>query len=443
MDHNNNNSNSNNNENEEESTMKPLYGMLGVSSDASQSEIRDVYLKKSRQYHPDRGGDHQWFIQLNSAYVILSDPERRRVYDMWPGSIEDPTQLDLLAKYMPTKSKFSEFYTLLAHAVVDRFFSFKAHIIAAALSIQRDAPNIHLNLSHIAAFPIVHLLVDNIIEKLIDRKLLQQQEKQQQKKQQQDNNNNNNKKQQQQQGKFEEMMLSPMKRALVIEVLATLIAAPFELYAYRAFRSKYEGNTWFDYFTLGTANDFSPLKRMFHNTALYLRCFVSSDLKYLIGLSAFRVGYTLTSYFLSSMADYCNHRALLAGVEHKLRQRNKQNDEIDEDEEDSDSDSDNNDRDSDNEDDDDEEDEEEEEKDSDQSKSAKEIVWKGASYGAKFLSYFVPASMFSVYRLFYNIESPRISYFSQSLFRSAFLDTVSVSFFDFLHTTIDNNEINI
>jgi len=59
-----------------------LYESLGLNKNASQDEIRKAYYKLSKTNHPDRGGDPEKFKEINHAHEILSDPERRQMYDM-------------------------------------------------------------------------------------------------------------------------------------------------------------------------------------------------------------------------------------------------------------------------------------------------------------------------------------------------------------------------
>ncbi len=58
-----------------------LYETLGVSSKATQEELKKAFRQKALEAHPDRGGDEQLFKRINGAYQILSDPERRASYD--------------------------------------------------------------------------------------------------------------------------------------------------------------------------------------------------------------------------------------------------------------------------------------------------------------------------------------------------------------------------
>ncbi len=57
------------------------YQILGVNRTASDAEIKAAYRKLAMQYHPDRGGDSKRFSQINEAYEVLKDPQRRAQYD--------------------------------------------------------------------------------------------------------------------------------------------------------------------------------------------------------------------------------------------------------------------------------------------------------------------------------------------------------------------------
>jgi len=59
-----------------------LYSILGVSKDADDNEIKKQYRKLCLTNHPDKGGKAEEFQKIQKAYEILSDTEKRQIYDM-------------------------------------------------------------------------------------------------------------------------------------------------------------------------------------------------------------------------------------------------------------------------------------------------------------------------------------------------------------------------
>ena len=57
------------------------YSVLGVSQTATPDEIKKAYRRLASQHHPDKGGDTAKFQQIQEAYAILSDPEKKAQYD--------------------------------------------------------------------------------------------------------------------------------------------------------------------------------------------------------------------------------------------------------------------------------------------------------------------------------------------------------------------------
>lgn len=70
---------------------KDYYEVLGVSKNASEDEIKTAFRKLAHKYHPDTGGDSQKFKEINEAYQILGNKEKRSQYDQF-GSTFDPNQ---------------------------------------------------------------------------------------------------------------------------------------------------------------------------------------------------------------------------------------------------------------------------------------------------------------------------------------------------------------
>ena len=60
------------------------YEILGVPKSASEKDLKSAYKKKSMQHHPDRtGGDDAKFKEINEAYQVLSNKEKRQMYDTY------------------------------------------------------------------------------------------------------------------------------------------------------------------------------------------------------------------------------------------------------------------------------------------------------------------------------------------------------------------------
>lgn len=64
-------------------TKRDYYEVLGVGKDASADEIKKAYRRAAIEHHPDRGGDEAKFKELNEAYEILKDTDKRKRYDQF------------------------------------------------------------------------------------------------------------------------------------------------------------------------------------------------------------------------------------------------------------------------------------------------------------------------------------------------------------------------
>lgn len=68
-----------------------LYETLGVPRDATPGDIRLAFRREASKAHPDRGGDAARMQDVNKAYEVLGDHERRKQYDETGAMQEGPT----------------------------------------------------------------------------------------------------------------------------------------------------------------------------------------------------------------------------------------------------------------------------------------------------------------------------------------------------------------
>jgi DnaJ-class molecular chaperone len=57
------------------------YSTLGITKEATADEIKKAYRKLASQHHPDKGGDTAKFQEVQAAYEVLSDEQKRNEYD--------------------------------------------------------------------------------------------------------------------------------------------------------------------------------------------------------------------------------------------------------------------------------------------------------------------------------------------------------------------------
>jgi len=62
---------------------KDYYNILGVSKDANQNDVKIAFRKLAHKHHPDKGGDSEKFKEINEAYQVLGNEQKRKQYDQF------------------------------------------------------------------------------------------------------------------------------------------------------------------------------------------------------------------------------------------------------------------------------------------------------------------------------------------------------------------------
>lgn len=62
---------------------KDYYKILGVNRNADIKEVKKAYRKRALETHPDQGGNKEEFAEIAEAYEVLSNPEKKQIYDQY------------------------------------------------------------------------------------------------------------------------------------------------------------------------------------------------------------------------------------------------------------------------------------------------------------------------------------------------------------------------
>lgn len=85
---------------------KDYYDVLGVKKNSTKQEMKRAYRKLAKKYHPDSNKDNpsaeQMFKEITEAYNVLSDDEKRKLYDQFGHAAFDGSMGEDQSKYTYT-----------------------------------------------------------------------------------------------------------------------------------------------------------------------------------------------------------------------------------------------------------------------------------------------------------------------------------------------------
>ncbi|EGC31906.1 hypothetical protein DICPUDRAFT_57437 [Dictyostelium purpureum] len=384
-----------------------LYNYLECPTDASPSTIKEQYRKLSLVCHPDRGGSNEKMIQINEAYIILSDIEKRKLYDIFGSS----SLTNWFSFYSRISSTLKEFLPSFLNSSISYFLDLKN--LAIKYSTDSDDDFKKLSFLLILGFPLSHHIVESTISKFLNRV--------------EDNK--------------EQSGGETFFKNFISEILATVVASPFEIIAYLKFTKR-----------VSLGDNSQPLYKSYFSAL--------KNWKLVLVLIGFRISSNILFSFLSNYSIYFDEKSrqhyyhfedrvsrktfnIHNELNEKLLELNRIS-QVEEEESESESES-----------------EDESQRENQREMEIQRItqeVQKGYDEESmkinrdylncrtisKLLGIAanILPSLISVHRLFYKVENPSIPYFSLSLLKAASIDSISHFLFKYSLETIQNISIS-
>jgi DnaJ family protein A protein 2 len=94
-----------------------LYEILNVQPNASEEELKKAWKKQAMKHHPDKGGDVEKFQEIQKAYEILSDSEKRKMYDRFGENGKPTLPDDIFSAWMNFKPRSQPKNIVYVHSI--------------------------------------------------------------------------------------------------------------------------------------------------------------------------------------------------------------------------------------------------------------------------------------------------------------------------------------
>ena len=114
------------------------YEILGITENTSQVDIKKAYRALSLKHHPDKqGGNEEEFKKINEAYTVLSDPEKKREYDI---SLKSGTQ-HFNFNQQPTPTNVGDVFNMMFNNEgFSNFIKVNLEKVAKNMSVKKPVP---------------------------------------------------------------------------------------------------------------------------------------------------------------------------------------------------------------------------------------------------------------------------------------------------------------